>query len=122
VVRIMILVRMHVQDVIPALIVSLHPIRHVMTEDGRNAAKMRPKAVPMKDHLATVAKHRRIVSGHLTLIATRVVGPLVVWRITPVVRVINRPVKRLRHRSWVPVIVPMHPMPDVTQMDGPSVA
>jgi len=82
---------------------------------------MRPKAVPMKDHRATF-RDSHIVSGHPTLIVTRVVGPLVVWRITPVVRVINRPVKRLRHRSWVPVIVPMHPMPDVTQMDGPSVA
>jgi len=37
VLRVMILVRMHVQDVIPAVIVSFHPINHVMLEDGRNA-------------------------------------------------------------------------------------
>jgi len=75
----------------------------------------------MKDHRATFS-HRLIVSGPLTLIATQVVGLLVVWRITPGVPANSRAVKRHRHRSWVLVIVPMHPMPAVTQMAGPNVA
>jgi len=75
----------------------------------------------MKDHRATF-RDSHIVSGHPTLIVTRVVGPLVVWRITPDVPANSRVVKRHRHRSWVRVTVPMHPMPAVTHAAGPSVA